>query len=109
MKIKTTITEIECNAEELRQSNTVSDGLINAMRRAFNGPIFNTTASHTDLEGQRVWFYDTIAESIEPDPSGKTLELNWSPKHGTWQIDKYKTGYPSFAHFGKYEHYPYLD
>ena len=42
MKIKTTITEIECNAEELRQSNTVSDGLINAMRRAFNGPIFNT-------------------------------------------------------------------
>lgn len=50
MKIKTTITEIECNAEELRQSNTVSDGLINAMRRAFNGPIFNTTASHTEPE-----------------------------------------------------------
>lgn len=45
MKIKTTITEIECNAEELRQSNTVSDGLLNAMRRAFNGPIFNTAAS----------------------------------------------------------------
>ena len=50
MKIKTTITEIECNAEELRQSNTVSDGLINAMRRAFNGPIFNTEASYTEPE-----------------------------------------------------------
>lgn len=44
MKIKTTITEIECNAEELRQSNTVSDGLINAMRRAFNGPLSFTCA-----------------------------------------------------------------
>ena len=50
MKIKTTITEIECNAEELRQSNTVSDGLLNAMRKAFNGPIFNTGAFHTEPE-----------------------------------------------------------
>ena len=47
MKIKTTITEIECNAEELRQSNTVSEGLLNAMRRAFNGPLFYT---HTESE-----------------------------------------------------------
>ena len=44
MKIKTTVTEIECNAEELRQSNTVSEGLLNAMRRAFNGPLFYTHA-----------------------------------------------------------------
>lgn len=50
MKIKTTITEIECNAEELRQSNTVSDGLLNAMRRAFNGPIFSTAAFDTEPE-----------------------------------------------------------
>ena len=42
MKITTTITQIECNAEELRQSNTVSDGLLNAMRRAFNGPLSYT-------------------------------------------------------------------
>ena len=47
MKIKTTITEIECNAEELRQSNTVSEGLLNAMRRAFNGPLFY---AHTESE-----------------------------------------------------------
>ena len=45
MKIITTVTEIECNAEELRQSNSLSDGLYNAMRRAFNGPL-----SHTEPE-----------------------------------------------------------
>lgn len=39
MKIKTEITEIECSAEELRQSNSLSDGLHNALRRAFNGPL----------------------------------------------------------------------
>lgn len=47
MKIKTTVTEIECNAEELRQSTSLSDGLYNAMRRAFNGPLFYT---HTESE-----------------------------------------------------------
>jgi len=36
MKIKTTITEIECTANELRQSNTLSDGLYNALRGCFN-------------------------------------------------------------------------
>ena len=44
MKIITTVTEIECNAEELRQSTSLSDGLYNAMRRAFNGPLFSTHA-----------------------------------------------------------------
>lgn len=41
MKIKTSITEIECSAEELRQSSTLSDGLYNALRKAFNGPIIS--------------------------------------------------------------------
>ena len=50
MKIKTTVTQIECNAEELRQSNTVSDGLLNAMRRVFNGPIFHTAAFDSEPE-----------------------------------------------------------
>ena len=41
MKIKTTTTttEIECNADELRQSNTVSESILNALRRTFNGPV----------------------------------------------------------------------
>ena len=62
-----------------------------------------------DLEGQRVFFYDTVAESIEPDPDGEVLELSWAPKRGRWQIDRYKTGYPEIANFGKYEHQPYLN
>ena len=39
MKIKTTITEIECSAEELRQSNSLSDAFLNAIRTSFNGAI----------------------------------------------------------------------
>ena len=41
MKLTTTTTTIECNAEELRQSNTLSDGFANLFRRTFNGPIFS--------------------------------------------------------------------
>lgn len=49
MKIKTTEIEIECTAEELRQSNTLSDGLYNALRRAFNGPVhYNDTEESED-------------------------------------------------------------
>lgn len=36
MKIRTTITEIECTANELRQSNTLSDGFYNLFRGCFN-------------------------------------------------------------------------
>lgn len=36
MKIKTTVTEIECTANELRQSNTLSDGIYNMLRGCFN-------------------------------------------------------------------------
>ena len=37
MKIKTTITEIECTANELKQSNSLSEGLYNMLRGVFNG------------------------------------------------------------------------
>lgn len=36
MRIKTTITEIECDANDLRQSNTVADGILNTLRGCFN-------------------------------------------------------------------------
>ena len=39
MRIITTTTEIECNADELRQSNSVADAFTGALRRAFNGNI----------------------------------------------------------------------
>ena len=36
MRIKTTVTEIECTANEIRQSNTVADGILNMLRGCFN-------------------------------------------------------------------------
>lgn len=41
MKIKHVIstTEVECTAEELRQSNTLSDSFTGILRRCFNGPV----------------------------------------------------------------------
>ena len=69
----------------------------------------NPRLDRPDLEGQRVWFYNTIAETIEPDPNGEIIELNWATKKKRWQIDEYHTGYPQIANFGKYEHYPYLN
>jgi hypothetical protein len=56
MKIKqTTVTtthEIECNAEELRQSNTIADGILGMLRRSFNGPIgpIYSTCEEADYE-----------------------------------------------------------
>jgi hypothetical protein len=37
MKIKTTVTEIKCTANELRQSNNLADGIHNILRGCFNG------------------------------------------------------------------------
>ena len=45
MKIK--VTEIECSAEELRQSNTVADGALNLIRNLFNGTI---SEEESDIE-----------------------------------------------------------
>lgn len=38
MKIETSTTVIECSAEELRQSNSLSDSFYNAFRKALNSP-----------------------------------------------------------------------
>lgn len=37
MKIKINTTEIECTANELKQSNSLSAGLYNMLRGVFNG------------------------------------------------------------------------
>ena len=50
MKIKTTTTEIECTADELRQSNTVADGFLNILRSSFNGPLYAKFESEADNE-----------------------------------------------------------
>ena len=54
-------------------------------------------------------YYDTLPDDIKPDPNGEILELSWAPKNERWQIDKYKTGYPSIAYFGEAKYQPYLD
>lgn len=51
MKIK--ITEIECNAEELRQSNTIAEAFTNMLRRAFTPfTAYNPTEVEDNDEGQ---------------------------------------------------------
>jgi hypothetical protein len=48
MKIKTIVTEIECSANELRQSNAISDGLSNLLRGCFN----NMTSDYDESENE---------------------------------------------------------
>lgn len=50
MKIKTTTTEIECSAEELRQSNSLSDGFLNILRNCFNGAVPDVTDEEIENE-----------------------------------------------------------
>ena len=54
-------------------------------------------------------YYDTLPISIEEDREGEILELRWAPKKGRWQIDKYHTGYPEIAFFGRWQFQPYLN
>ena len=48
MKIK--VTEIECSANELRQSNTVADGVLNMLRGCFNN--MPSDCEEDDEEGE---------------------------------------------------------
>lgn len=54
-------------------------------------------------------YFDTLPESIEEDPDGEIIQLNWAPRKGRWQIDRYHTGYPELAFFGVWDYYPYLN
>ncbi len=59
MKIRTTVTEIECTANELRQSGTLSDGFYNLLRGCFN----NMTSDCDD--GDEVEDEDAESEDVE--------------------------------------------
>lgn len=48
MKIKSI--EIECSAEELKQSRDLSDGVVNTLRNLFNGPVIMTSADEDNTE-----------------------------------------------------------
>jgi hypothetical protein len=68
----------------------------------------NPNLDRPDLEGKRVFFYDTVAETILPDPNGKIERLTWHPKKGRWGTSG--TSYPYFLITeAGYQHQPYLD
>lgn len=69
----------------------------------------NPYLDRPDLEGQRVFFYDTVAEFIEENPYGETVELTWHNKRGLWGTPGRDSDYPQYAIFGEYMHSPYLD
>ena len=70
----------------------------------------NPMLDRPDLEGQRVFFFDTVAESIEPDPKGRTLELTWHSKKGRWGEKGPASSYPRYLITEEgYQHQPYLD
>lgn len=52
MKIKTTVTEIECTANELRQSNALSDVFCNLIRGCFNNMTSDCEDDEDTTEGE---------------------------------------------------------
>ena len=69
----------------------------------------NPRLDRPDLEGQRVFFYDTVAETIEEDPNGQIEELTWHSRKGLWGTKGRDSSYPEYAIFGEWKHSPYLD
>lgn len=70
----------------------------------------NPYLDRPDLEGQRVFFYDTVAESIEPDPEGRIEELTFHKKKGLYGTPGPDSSYPEYLILGEgYQHQPYLD
>lgn len=77
-------------------------------------PIFKYNSETMDeyykqFDGERVCFYDTVAESIEPNPRGEIIKLVYHPKRDMFGTPGSDRNYPEYAIFGKYEHQPYLD
>lgn len=69
----------------------------------------NPHLDRADLEGQRVFFYDTIAEKIEENPHGNIETLTWHRYKGLWATTGAHASYPLYAIIGEWKHFPYLD
>ena len=70
----------------------------------------NPYLDRPDLEGQRVFFYNTVAESIEPDSEGRIEVLTFHKKKGLYGTPGPDTSYPEYLILGEgYQHQPYLD
>lgn len=92
----------------------VTDNKIIIQHAKLIAPVYHCTGNpymdRPDLEGQRVFFYDTVAESIEPDPNGQIEELTWHKKRELWGTPSPDSNYPEYLILGVgYKHQPYLD
>lgn len=62
---------------------------------------------YKQFDGRRVCFYDTVAESVEPDTEGRIEELTWHPKKEFWGTSG---SYPEILNTNcGYQHFPYLN
>lgn len=70
----------------------------------------NPYLDRPDLEGQRVFFYNTVAESIEPNPNGRTKVLNYHKKRDLFGTEGPDSSYPEYLILDEgYQHFPYLN
>ena len=94
---------------------SVSDNEVVVQYAKLIAPVYhccgNPYLDRPDLEGQRVFFYDTVAESIEADPNGRIEVLSWHSKKELWGEKGVRdSDYPSYLVLGEgYQHQPYLD
>lgn len=65
---------------------------------------------YKQFDGKRVCFYDTVAESVEPDPSGRIEVLTYHKKRDLFGTPGSDRDYPEYLILGYgYQHQPYLD
>lgn len=107
----------DCYVDAVKRPYTVvgvSNNEVQIQACTLIAPIYHSKGipgmDRPDLEGKRVFFYDTIAEEIQPNPDGRVETLSWHGRRGMWGTAGRKDSeYPEYAVFGKYEHFPYLN
>lgn len=93
----------------------VEDNKVIVQEARLHYPIFHYDPETMDeyykqFDGKETCFYDTIAESIEPDPFGRIEELTWHSKRGLWGTKGKDSDYPEYLIIGQdYQHAPYLN
>ena len=101
--VKRPVTVIEVNGNKVKVQHAK---LIAPVYHCVGNPYLD----RPDLEGQRVFFYNTVAESIEPDPEGRIEELTYHKKKGLYGTPGPDSSYPEYLILGEgYQHQPYLD
>ena len=93
-------------------SQITGDGWVDMVKRPYT--VIRVDKKHVYIQGCKLVFngpryYDTLPDDIKEDINGEVLVLNWAPKKHMWQVDKYNTGYPSYAYFGEWCYSPYLN